>query len=53
MTNRRPTGAQWDIDGDQLLVITCTGKAGNEVRSEEAIELRLCYDNGALIPEDK
>ncbi|OCK98794.1 uncharacterized protein K441DRAFT_654161 [Cenococcum geophilum 1.58] len=42
-----------DIKGDHLLVGTCTNKDGKEVRSQEAIELCLRYDNGALIPADK
>ena len=50
---KRLTVAQVDIKGDYLLVGTCTNKDGKEVRSQEAIELCLRYDNGALIPADK
>lgn len=45
---KRLTVAQVDIKGDHLLVGTCTNKDGKEVRSQEAIELCLRYDNGAL-----
>ncbi|KAM4066417.1 GDSL-like lipase/Acylhydrolase family protein [Hirsutella rhossiliensis] len=43
----------WEIKEDRLLVGTCKDKAGNEKRTQEALDLCLRYDNGALIPADK